>query len=130
MTLFASSASGSSNGWLAAAKRLRAEGWPVSAVEVLLAPPAGASAAETTQSSSSSSGGADHLSVLDSGGGWQQLHRGAATAAVLVRPDGHVAWRQLEPEGGSEGGSGACSERLLRVLKAMGWRRQQHPQPS
>ncbi len=132
MTLFTSQGQCSSgetaqapnrNAWVEAAEQLRAEGWPIACVEVL---PAGSS---TTGSGSTSSGDARgwHVRAIDVGGAWKRLHPGAARAAVLARPDGHVAWRELEGGRGSSsgadgGGAGGRVARLRAVLAELGWR--------
>lgn len=61
--------------------------------------------------------GADHLGlgegvvvVEDSRGAWREL-KGTANGVVLVRPDGHVAWR-----GGHAGGSEQKVETLRRAI--------------
>ena len=48
----------------------------------------------------------------DEKGTWSQLYRIASGGAVLVRPDGHVAWR-------SRAGVTAPQAELLRVLRAV-----------
>ncbi|KAI8463562.1 MAG: hypothetical protein J3K34DRAFT_526882, partial [Monoraphidium minutum] len=130
------------NPWVAAAARLRARGWPVSVVEVLPAGGGsggsgggGSSIGRGSSSGGSSSGcnggsGGEAEQVEDAEGAWQRLHPGAALTAVLVRPDGHVAWRSLRGRrrehaaGGGGGGDEAaeCEGRLGAALAALGWR--------
>ena len=50
--------------------------------------------------------------VIDDGAGWMTLYGIDADGAVLVRPDGHVAWR-------SRGGADDPSARLGAVLDAV-----------
>jgi len=82
-----------------------------------------AGSSSSTQSGGSSSG---ELTVVDADGGWQRLLSGGqghapTAAALLVRPDGHVAWRKLQQQQAS---ASVCAEQLRGVLGAMEWRPQ------
>jgi hypothetical protein len=49
---------------------------------------------------------------------WGKLHKGVESIALLVRPDGHVAWRQVQQQGSQcAAADGSAAEELLRVLK-------------
>jgi hypothetical protein len=120
-------AGGAAPAWAAAAAALRREGWPLRCVEVV---PAAAGGGGGGAGSSSDSGRGAGWEVLeDAAGAWAALHGGAPGAAVLVRPDGHVAWRKLAGPGQGSGGGGggggggeaACAVELSRALAGLGW---------
>ena len=49
--------------------------------------------------------------------GWKEFYEVGTQGAVLVRPDGHVAWRTREP---AADGPGALTEALARILEGCG----------
>jgi hypothetical protein len=127
--------------WLEAARQLQYAGWPLNVLEVLLpgAPDSTTSASGSgsadsgaaASSSSSADGGSGGPRVSgaswslqargrvgvwarqarDLHGSWQRLLGPSAGAAVLVRPDGHVAWMDGMAPGQP------CSDRLRDVLR-------------
>lgn len=115
--------------WATAGLQLAAQGWPLQVLEVLpqgtdlLALPAAAAADDSSQGpagsvlqGSSPPSAASALPVtgavqaVDCEGVWAQLQAAASSTAVLVRPDGHIAWVSA----GSTG-SGSTAGRLQGV---------------
>jgi hypothetical protein len=75
--------------WVAAGLQLQSEGWPLQVLQVL---PQGSDLQAAV-------GGSAHAAAqplrhaVDAEGAWGQLLAGSGSAAVLVRPDGHIAWQ-------------------------------------
>lgn len=125
--------------WLLAGQQLQQQGWPLKLLQVLTqGTQHNSSNCRALSSSSSNRGGSpcagtpahstpserqkqqqeQHCGVLqavDVDGSWAHLHRGCSSVAVLVRPDGHVAWRRLSSSSSSEYNAAATDE-LQRVL--------------
>lgn len=120
MLLITSSSSGGGGGgspWLQAGKQLQQQqGWPLKLLQVL-APERQALAGAADSGSSAAGSGAELQPLtraVDADGAWAALHSGCSDVAVLVRPDGHVAWRSL---GSSGTAVDAAVARLQQVLQ-------------
>jgi hypothetical protein len=121
------------NPWAEAAEQLRAEGWPLAVVKIVTSDARGGTGGggSSDGSSGGSGRGGGVVRAVDSGGAWRRLQNNACSPVVLVRPDGHVAWRALRlPQGGGGGGREdggraavrqACRERLEGALQSLGW---------
>lgn len=120
-----------SNSWIAAGQQLQQQGWPLKLLRILPQSSTTASAALREPGSSNSSSATAHQQVdaVDVDGTWSRLHRDCSGVVLLVRPDGHVAWRKLQQgtvlqPGGScvstskvTGEEDACRAELLWVLQ-------------
>eukprot|EP00879_Flechtneria_rotunda_P014527 GHRR01015181.1.p1 GENE.GHRR01015181.1~~GHRR01015181.1.p1 ORF type:complete len:482 (+),score=184.32 GHRR01015181.1:329-1774(+) len=128
--------------WLAAGLHLKQQGWPLQLLSILPRHSSSIQAMASRVSSRShvtnSTDGTDGSSSDISGGGsascgsqpgvmqalsvtgtWEALHPGCESVAVLVRPDGHVAWRHINGDqsschaksepGGMYSSSSGCS---------------------
>lgn len=107
--------------WASAGLQLAAQGWPVRVVQILRqgADVQAAVNAASSQSNVAAAGevAAQPVYAADCEGVWAQLQESvgpAGAAAVLVRPDGHIAW--VAP---SEGVTGQDMQQqvLLWVMK-------------
>jgi hypothetical protein len=92
----------SSQDWLAAGLQLQTQGWPLQTLQVL---PQGTQLDAMTAANAVAGGaggssqpveGVQARCAVDVEGRWAQLQGACGSAAVLVRPDGHVAWRSRE----------------------------------
>jgi hypothetical protein len=134
MLLVCSGIEDACSSWVAAGKQLQQQGWPIKVLHIL---PQGSTLPQpgphNSAASSSSSGveSADkqqqqqqqqHLVAVDVDGSWSVLQKGADSAVLLVRPDGHVAWRHVQQQrsqvAGSNGSNNAAAE-LPHVLKSV-----------
>jgi hypothetical protein len=78
--------------WPTAGVALQQQGWPVQVLQVLPASFAKGSSQQPQQHQQL----AGLCQYIDVDGAWAALHSEYQDVAVLVRPDGHVAWRHLE----------------------------------
>jgi hypothetical protein len=123
-----SSTCSAGKGWLTAGLQLQSKGWPLRVLQVLPqgsdAQTAAAAAAHAFGTASSSSHAQPPLAqqqqqqpwcAVDVDGAWGRLQETCGSAAVLVRPDGHIAWRSTNgsSSSGSGGGHGAVSAKSL-----------------
>lgn len=118
------SASSQQAAWEAAAATVEAAtGVPVLPVVVTQSGGGGSSGSSADGSGASSSSSSRNEAsqgttvVLDSDGSWLRLRGAAADGALLVRPDGHIAWRARSS---AAGGSGLAAELEQAVRAAMG----------
>jgi hypothetical protein len=134
MLLVCSGSDDACSSWIVAAQQLQQQGWPVKVLHIL---PQGSRLPQPGPSSSAagnSSGGVmsaakqqqqqqqQHLVAVDVDDMWSMLQKGTDSAALLVRPDGHVAWRHVQQQrsqvSGSNGSNNAAAE-LLHMLKSV-----------
>lgn len=122
-----SSSHSASQGWLTAGLQLQSQGWPLQVLQVV---PQGcdlqAAAAEAAGAANSISHAAPlHQQppcAVDVEGAWGKLLESCGSAAVLVRPDGHIAWRSPQGSssssgGGQQGASASWAEGQQSVLE-------------
>lgn len=83
-----SSSSHGDHDWVSAGLQLQSEGWPLQVVQVL---PHGSDLQAVGGSAHAAAQPLRH--AVDGEGAWGQLLAGSGSAAVLVRPDGHIAWQ-------------------------------------
>lgn len=123
MLLVCSGSTDACSSWIAAGQQLQQQGWPVQVLQIL---GQGAPAAQLRQegeaassnSSSSVVGEPQQCAVaVDVEGMWGSLHRGVDSVALLVRPDGHVAWRQVQQQGAQLATHVSVVGELLRLLQ-------------
>lgn len=110
------------NVWAAAAKQLQAQGWPLNVVQIY----DNERTADSTQQwpPQQESVTSYYLPdtkqfwvAVDADHKWQHINHQAAHSAVLVRPDGHVAWRCVNhPPSNIQTASQALIEVLQTVL--------------
>jgi hypothetical protein len=94
----------SSQDWLAVGLQLQAQGWPLQSLQVL---PQGTKldAVNAAKVVADAAGGSEPVErvqaryAVDTEGQWAHLQGVCGSAAVLVRPDGHVAWRSRDGSG-------------------------------
>lgn len=112
-----STTSSSSHGWVSAGLQLQSQGWPLKVLQLLppaskLPTTAAAGAAVGAQASAAQA----FKQAVDVDGTWGQLQAACGSAAVLVRPDGHIAWMAAPSSSSSSSEEFAgCSESSVRA---------------
>jgi hypothetical protein len=110
---------GGGSQWQAAAKQLQQAGLGDGVqLNVLQLLPAGARSSGDGSGSAAPGGGSAQVGAgwcreaVDVEGRWQQLSGVGAGGVLLVRPDGHVAWRMAECSSGA-----SSAEQLAKLLQ-------------
>ncbi len=108
--------------WAAAGSQLQASSWPLNVIRVL--PPTAASSGHTAQPGAAVAAAHWSGTAVDVTGAWHQLvHNGQSAplsgcaAAVLVRPDGHVAWVSPAKTGQHQLGADIAAAKLRAALE-------------
>jgi hypothetical protein len=125
MLLVCSGSEDACSSWVAAGRQLQQQGWPLKVLHILphgstLPQPGPSSSAASSSSSSVDSAvkqQQQHLVAVDVDGMWGMLQKGADSAALLVRPDGHVAWRHVQQQRSLMAGSTNAAAELLHMLQ-------------
>jgi hypothetical protein len=129
-----SSTHSAGQGWLTAGLQLQSQGWPLQVLQVLPQGSDPQAAAAAAAYASGTAGSSSHAGppppaqqqqprcAVDVEGAWGRLQESCGSAAVLVRPDGHIAWRSTNGSsssggGGQQGASAKWAEEQQSVLE-------------